>query len=227
MGWRYLLYTTGGLMLVLWFIRFAIFNLWESPKYLMGRGRDAEAVDVIHKVAAYNKTTSSLTLEMLEKVGRLEGHSDEERAQRKAGHDTSALGAIRRNLSKLSTSHLRRLFSTRRLALSTSLLCVIWALIGLAFPLYNNFVPYYLATRGADFGDGSVYITCTQLPHTAMRSIANARIDRNQAIISVLGVPGVLLAGGMVEVPYLGRRGTLAISTGAYPFVLLSSPASN
>jgi hypothetical protein len=34
-----------------------------------------------------------------------------------------------------------------------------------------------------------------------------------QAILSVIGVPGALLAGYMVEVPVLGRRGTLAIST--------------
>ena len=37
--------------------------------------------------------------------------------------------------------------------------------------------------------------------------------DRNQVILSVIGVPGALLAGWMVELPILGRRGTLAIST--------------
>jgi hypothetical protein len=71
------------------------------------------------------------------------------------------------------------------------------AIIGLAFPLYNAFVTYFLATRGADFGDGSVYITY-----------------RNQAILSVIGVPGALLGGWAVEVPFLGRRGTLSITTG-------------
>jgi len=34
-----------------------------------------------------------------------------------------------------------------------------------------------------------------------------------QVILSVIGVPGALLAGWMVELPLLGRRGTLAIST--------------
>jgi hypothetical protein len=71
------------------------------------------------------------------------------------------------------------------------------AIIGLAFPLYNAFVPYFLETRGADFGDGSVYITY-----------------RNQVILSVIGVPGALLGGWAVEVPFLGRRGTLSITTG-------------
>ena len=145
-------------MLALWLLRF-LFPLWESPKWLMGRGRDAEAVAVVHRVAKFNGTTSSLTVEELEGAGTLGGLGDAE-AGKGGGHDTSALGAVRRNLSKLSLSHLRALFATRRLALSTSILVAIWALIGLAFPLYNSFVTYYLATRGADFGDGSVYITC-------------------------------------------------------------------
>jgi MFS family permease len=34
-----------------------------------------------------------------------------------------------------------------------------------------------------------------------------------QVILSVIGVPGAILAGWMVELPHLGRRGTLAIST--------------
>ena len=38
-----------------------------------------------------------------------------------------------------------------------------------------------------------------------------------EVIISVIGVPGALLAGWMVELPYLGRKGTLALSSGTYP----------
>lgn len=34
-----------------------------------------------------------------------------------------------------------------------------------------------------------------------------------QVILSVIGVPGALLAGWMVELPRLGRRGTLALAT--------------
>jgi MFS family permease len=32
-------------------------------------------------------------------------------------------------------------------------------------------------------------------------------------ILSVIGVPGAILAGWLVELPHLGRRGTLALST--------------
>lgn len=64
------------------------------------------------------------------------------------------------------------------------------------YPLYNAFLPYIQATRGADFGDGSTYLTY-----------------RNSLIIAVLGVPGALIGGLLVEAPRFGRKGTLALST--------------
>lgn len=130
-------------MMLLWFIRFLIFDLYESPKYLMGRGRDAEAVEVVHKVAAYNGVKSNLTLEQLEKVGLIEGHhGDEEMAL--AAIDTSAFAAVRRKLSQFSGNHVKSLFATKKLAWSTTLLIILWAFIGLAFPLYVLSVIWFL-----------------------------------------------------------------------------------
>jgi len=189
-GWRYFMYTMGGLMMLLFVIRFFIFHLYESPKYLMGRGRDEEAVEVVKKVAAYNGKETTLTLEILQEAGRLAAPDE------KADLDTSAKAAALRKLQKFDMGHVKPLFATRKLAYSTTLLIILWALIGLAFPLYNGFVTFFLQTRGADFGDGSVNTTY-----------------RNQVILSVIGVPGALLAGWMVELPFLGRKGTLAIST--------------
>ena len=37
-----------------------------------------------------------------------------------------------------------------------------------------------------------------------------------QVILGVIGVPGAFLAGWAVEQPYIGRKGTLAISAGEY-----------
>ncbi|OCH87957.1 MFS general substrate transporter [Obba rivulosa] len=194
-GWRYFLFTMGGLMLVLFVLRFFVFHLYESPKYLMGRGRDAEAVEVMHHVAQYNGRTSSLTLEQLKEVEN--AFSGDTKDENGPDHmDTSAKAAVKRKLEKFNYSHVQALFATRKLAYSTTLLIILWALIGLAFPLYNAFINFYLSSRGADFGDGSVYITY-----------------RNQVILSVIGIPGALLAGWMVELPYLGRRGTLSIFT--------------
>ena len=206
----------GALMLVIFVVRFFVFQLHESPKFLMGCGRDAEAVEVVHKMAEYNGRTSSLTLDML---------CDAERSHLAPVNDfvektpfptmeTSRLGALRRTLRRFGWDHITPLFKTRKLAWSTSLLITLWGArpssllyfvcvltgfflqpsLALLFRcktfilsldkilahlvLYkvqqfrNIFVlwrflachaifnrPFSLATRGADFGDGSTYTT--------------------------------------------------------------------
>lgn len=168
-------------------LRFFVFHLYETPKFLMSRGHDAEAVEVIEKVARYNGSTTSLRSEHLTSL-----------SEKVAGPalDTSAMGALHRRFEKFNASHVRELFKTPQMAWSTSLIILIWALIGLAFPLYNAFLPYLLATRGADTGVNSTYITY-----------------RNEVIIAVLGIPGALAGGLLVELPRFGRKGALAVST--------------
>lgn len=112
-------------MLLLWGTRFFLFKLYESPKYLMGRGRDQDAVDVMHKVASYNGKTTTLTLEQLTAAG---SYGDEKNRVDDRRLDTSATGALRRQLEKLSAAHVKALFATRKLAWSTSLLIIIWGM---------------------------------------------------------------------------------------------------
>lgn len=45
---------------------FVVFRFQESPKFLVYRGRDEKAVQVLQNVARMNKTTCGLTLEKLE-----------------------------------------------------------------------------------------------------------------------------------------------------------------
>ena len=184
MGWRYFVITMGGLTLLMFFIRFVLFTIYESPKYLMGKGRDEEAVRIVHEVARRNNKTTTLTVEDL-KACEPEGY-----VQRV---DPSA--AVQRKLATVNLDHVRPLFATRRLARSTGLIMAVWAFIGLGYPLYNAFLPYIQATRGAEFGDGSTYLTY-----------------RNSLIIAVIGVPGALLGGWLVE-SRIGRKGTLSLST--------------
>lgn len=150
-GWRYFVVAMGGIALLMFILRFVFFTLYESPKFLMGRGKDEQAVKVVHEVARWNGKTSNLTLADLQVF-------DE------AGHQgTDAAAALARKLEKINFTHVRSLFATRKLAYSTSLITLIWAFIGLGFPLYNAFLPFIQATRGVDFGDGSTHITYRNL----------------------------------------------------------------
>jgi hypothetical protein len=188
MGWRYLLFALGGLTLFLWGLRFLLFPLLESPRFLVGIGKDAEAVAVIQKMAEFNGKSCSLTIGDLEIAARDAALKEEGNSGRRK---------VLSDSSKFTIDHVKALFATRKMAWSTSLLIALWGVIGLASTLYNSFLPYLLTSRGAVFGDGSLNITY-----------------RNQVILSIIGVPGAFLAGFAVERPNIGRKGTLAIASG-------------
>ena len=64
MGWRYLLFTLGAICLLVFFLRFVVFNFQESPKYLIYRGKDEKAVQVLHNIAKINGRQSFVTMEV-------------------------------------------------------------------------------------------------------------------------------------------------------------------
>jgi len=64
MGWRYEVIVLGLMTLLVFFLRFFVFNFYESPKFLLSRGKEEEAIEVLHKIARYNKAPPpTLTME--------------------------------------------------------------------------------------------------------------------------------------------------------------------
>lgn len=70
MGWRYLLFTIGSITLFVFFLRFFVFTFRETPKYLIYRGQDAKAVEVLQHMAEVNKRECRLTVKVLEGLER-------------------------------------------------------------------------------------------------------------------------------------------------------------
>ncbi|PPQ76029.1 hypothetical protein CVT26_005535 [Gymnopilus dilepis] len=203
MGWRYVLFILGSITLLLWAARFFLFTLVESPRYLIGKGRDEEAVAVVHRIAEYNGKTSSLTVEQLTVLGSM---NDRDTSNRRSKWSLS-------RTSDFTLRHIKALFRTTKIAYSTSLMISIWGLIGLASTLYNSFLPFLLSSRGANFGDSSLNITY-----------------RNTFIISVVGIPTSIFATWLVQLPQLGRRGALSCSaamTGAFLFATTTARSSD
>lgn len=119
MGWRYLLFTLGGLMFLLSLLRMFAFRLHESPRFLIGRGRDAEAVAVVHAIAAYNNVESRLSVEDLEEAAKtVEDREGANLHKWKVLSESSSWGP----------KHVKALFATPKMALSTSLLIVLWGM---------------------------------------------------------------------------------------------------
>jgi MFS family permease len=126
---------------------------------------------------------------------------------------TNSAAALKRKLEKFNLDHVRALFANPKMALSTTLIMIIWAFLGLGYPLYNTFLPFIQASRGFQFHDGSTFITY-----------------RNSLIIAALGIPGAITGGMLVERPSLGRKGTLALSTiltGVFLYASTTATTSN
>jgi MFS family permease len=69
MGWRYEVIILGCMTLIVFVLRFFVFNFLESPKFLLSRGKEAEAIQVLHQIAKFNKAPPPvLTLEHLAQV---------------------------------------------------------------------------------------------------------------------------------------------------------------
>ncbi|TRM70401.1 major facilitator superfamily domain-containing protein [Schizophyllum amplum] len=211
MGWRYTCYLLGALTFMMFILRFVVFDLQESSKYLIAKGRDEEALAVLKHLAKRNGREITLTLEDLQSI--------------KGGtlHVTTK-DVLKRAFSQMSLSHVKPLFAGRKLAINTSLTILLWGLIGLAYPLFNAFLPLYLGERvSSDSSTDSTY--------------------RNYTIISVLGIPGSIIAclvvdwtrtgggsrsggGGNSRFKIGGRKLSMALSTlltGIFLFLFTTS----
>lgn len=84
-GWRVLLGVLGGVTLLVFFARFVVFNFHESPKFLLSKGRSAEAIEVLHKIAKFNRQPPpTLTLEHFRAIDIDAGIDTEEIEQQRA-----------------------------------------------------------------------------------------------------------------------------------------------
>ncbi|RDA86449.1 hypothetical protein CP532_3617 [Ophiocordyceps camponoti-leonardi (nom. inval.)] len=175
-GWRFTLFTGGGLVLALSLLRVTVIRLRETPKYQLSVGKDAELVETFEYLAHKYDRPCSLTLEKLESCGSIQ-----------------SVGRRDRFFLAEALAHVRGLFCTKKMALSTTMLWTSWAIIGLAYALFFVFLPTYLRNSGVEF----------QRP--------KSETWRNLVITDLSGVPGPILAGFLCNLRLLGRRYTMTI----------------
>ncbi|KAF2709739.1 membrane transporter [Pleomassaria siparia CBS 279.74] len=176
-GWRYVWYASGSLVFVMSILRITVIRLKETPKFLVGEGRDAECVATLQIIAQKYNRPCSLTLVQMEACGVVDPGRG---SKSKWGFGEIGI-------------HLKGLYATRRIGISTSLIWLSWTLIGLAYPLYNVFLPAYLKSRGAQLGGQSSYV-----------------LWRNYTLVNFSSIWGPILAGYMCSTR-LGRKNTMVI----------------
>ncbi|KAE8319427.1 major facilitator superfamily domain-containing protein [Aspergillus transmontanensis] len=173
MGWRYLYIILGGLCLIMSVLRTFALGMSESPKWLVSRGELNEAVASINTMSKVNKSTYVMMVDQL--------HPPEQEDSKSA--------------IKKAASMVGALFQGSKQIRSMICLVILWLLIGIAYPVYTVFLPYYLEAHGATLGDGSTYQTY-----------------RDWSISSVVGIWGPILSAFLVQVPFLGRRRSMTLT---------------
>lgn len=114
------MYTLGGLTISLFVVRTVIFRMKESPKFLVYKGRDDKAVEVLHHISKVNGRQSTLKLESFEIL--------ESEHNRYSNAPVMGGGRSQKNLSwgkkaKLETERYKLLFSSWEM---TRLTILVW-----------------------------------------------------------------------------------------------------
>ncbi|KAK7402685.1 hypothetical protein QQX98_011548 [Neonectria punicea] len=174
MGWRYLYIALGGLCLIMSLIRSFVLRSQESPRWLISCGRIPEAVGVLNTISSTNGSDYTVSVDQFIPVPE------------QTNKETLS---VRENVRRAA-----KLFSGPKQARLMACLVVMWMLIGIAYPLYTVFLPYYLAAHGADLGDGSAYSTY-----------------RDWTVSSAVGVAGPFVAMYMVSLKWFRSKRSLFI----------------
>ncbi|KAJ4253418.1 Sugar transporter [Fusarium torreyae] len=202
-SWRLIMFTGGSLMFIMSVMRIFIIRLPETPKFLVASGRDEELVSMLQNLAATYSRPCSLTVQSLQACGSTRIPDQGEQRH-------SAMFDLGRTL----LGHVKGLFATRKLALSTCLIWISWTLIGLGYPLFFLYLPSLISSRVPDYQPS---FTDTW---------------RDYTITNICSIFGPLIAAGLAEVRILGRRYTMAIGAVItaiffFAYTVIKTPAQN
>ncbi|KAL9624815.1 MAG: hypothetical protein Q9160_000861 [Pyrenula sp. 1 TL-2023] len=213
MGWRYLVFTMGGITLFVFFLRFFVFKFRESPKFLLSRGQDEKAVKVLHDIAKLNGHQCNVTLETFTSL-------NEENTSSAASTSNSGKPILGSNMqqtkAKLREKFLHEggrykyLFSSPTIARLTILVWIIYAFDYWGFTIAGFYLPTILARKNASIGV-SLYSTY-----------------RSYILIYIFGIPGVVIG----TLLWNGRRtamlsSSLMMGVSLFIFSQVNSEASN
>ncbi|KAG9959781.1 sugar transporter-like protein, partial [Aureobasidium melanogenum] len=195
MGWRYTLIILGSATLFVFFLRFFVFSFRESPKFLVSRGREAEAIEVLHKIAKFNRAPPPvLTVAHLAAVDETSSLSTDELEA--SGQHLSTMETLKRVLKNTAHSfkHLKALFTNKLQVFIFVLLAIAYMGDYWSFNLASQFLPLILL-RNEVTASGSV-------EETYLHYIA----------IYTPGILGAIIAMASVQLPLVGRKWSLVFS---------------
>ncbi|GAA5881567.1 hypothetical protein JCM3774_005351 [Rhodotorula dairenensis] len=200
MGWRYTIIVIGVLTLAIFIARFVIFTFYESPKFLLAKGRDEEAIDVLYKIAAFNKQPiPQLTIDdyrLLDKEysESRSVHSDDPLNEGTKRLNTKQLTKLRLRQLVGQFKHLKGLFSSKRAIWISVTLWIAYMALFWSFSVAGGYIPLILRQKGID--------TSQTLNQTYVGYLE----------VYTPGISATILGAFLMEIPKLGRRWAMVAS---------------
>ncbi|TID13026.1 membrane transporter [Venturia nashicola] len=209
MGYRYLLYTLGAITLTVFFVRFVIFRFQESPKFLVYRGRDDEAVEVLQNIAGTNKVQCGITLQMFEQLTREHVETSSDIAEGSKLQTRTMKEKLMRELGRY-----KMLFSDFQMSRLTMLIWLTYICDFWGFTVAGTYLPTIVAQKNG------------------VLDVSLKETYRSYVYIYLPGIVGVLIGGLCYHLPHIGRKYTMMLSSGLmgasiFIFSAVNSRASN
>ena len=193
-GWRYLLFTVGGLTLLVFFLRFVVFRFQESPKFLLYRGKDEEAVKVLRHIARYNRTTTSVTLASFTALSGDDSSTDTSSSgQPILGAGAQQATATVREKFKIELERYKLLFKNATISRLTILIWIIYIFDYWGFSIAGGLLPYILQQKSKAAG------------------LSTESTYRSYIYIYLFGLPGVVLGTWVYKGRQLAMLGSSAM----------------
>lgn len=206
MGWRYLMFTLGAITMGVFIARFVIFRFQESAKYLLYRGQDEKAVQVLQYIARYNKKECLISHETFAAL------EDDSSSSTSDGSSKPVLGsgvhqkdASLKEKFYLELQRYKFLFSSFTMARFTILVWVTYMWDYWGFTIAGSFLPTILVRKGTELG------------------LTTDDTYRSFIYIYIFGIPGVLLGTTI----YKWRRISLLLSSALFGAMLFTFTAVN
>lgn len=194
MGWRYLLFTVGGITGAAFICRFFLFDFKESPKFLVYRGQDEEAARILQYIAHFNGKTSDVTLQTFEALER--EHDSMTSGTVLIGGSAKRLQSTWTEKAKLEGARYAMLFNSWGMARITVLVWLIYICDYWGFTVAGTYLPSILAEKNRVAQDSTLQDTY-----------------RSYVYIFLPGIVGVLLGVACYDLPRVGRKYTMVVSS--------------
>ncbi|KAL1306995.1 hypothetical protein AAFC00_005625 [Neodothiora populina] len=212
-GWRYLMFTIGAITLFVFFLRFVVFTFQESPKFLVYRGNDEKAIEVLQHIAKTNKRECGISLADFEALVRVHSQSDDSAAG-VLGADGKPVALTLVQKYSRELLRYRMLFDGWQMARLTILVWLTYIMDFWGFTLAGTYLPSVLAYKNKDI------------------NLSLRFTYRSYIYIYLPGIVGVMLGALMYGVPTVGRKWAMCISSalmGASIFIFsaVNDEASN